>query len=185
MRVVFWSRARTPSSWRRLFAVCGILPNCVLASGRLVAHAFSPIFPGSAPLVRWPKCMGASFMLRVLHVVHALDPGGAERLVIEMIRGMQNRVDSFVCCLDRAGDWAPEVQSLGVPVKTLVRKPGFHPLLGRKIAEIAREHRIDVLHCHQYSPFVYGSFARLLHPRLKLVFTEHGRLADAHISWRR
>lgn len=136
--------------------------------------------------MQWLRSTRASLMPKVLHVVHALDPGGAQRLVIEMIRGMQGRrIDSFVCCLDRVGEWAAEVQSLGVPVTTLARKPGFHPVLGRRIAELARANRIDVLHCHQYSPFVYGSFARLLDPRLRLVFTEHGRLADARISWRR
>jgi len=124
-------------------------------------------------------------MPRVLHVVHSLDPGGAERLVIEMIRGMRSRADFSVCCLDRSGEWVSEVQALGVPVWTIGRRPGFQPIVGKKIAEIAKADRMDVLHCHQYTPFVYGSLARLFHPQLSVVFTEHGRLADSRISWKR
>jgi glycosyltransferase involved in cell wall biosynthesis len=41
------------------------------------------------------------------------------------------------------------------------------------------------MHCHQYTPFVYGSLAKLLRPGTRLVFTEHGRLTDAPISWKR
>jgi glycosyltransferase involved in cell wall biosynthesis len=42
-----------------------------------------------------------------------------------------------------------------------------------------------VLHCHQYSPFVYGRIAKLWRPHLGLVYTEHGRLSDAPPSWKR
>ncbi len=45
--------------------------------------------------------------------------------------------------------------------------------------------KADVLHCHQYSPFVYGSLARLVRPGLRIVFTEHGRLSDAAPSKKR
>jgi glycosyltransferase involved in cell wall biosynthesis len=124
-------------------------------------------------------------MRSVLHVVHSLDPGGAERLVIEMIRAMKGRMESSVACLDRAGDWAGEARSLGAKVETIGRKPGFHPSLGLQIAAIAKDRHADVLHCHQYSPFVYGSLARVVHPRLRVVFTEHGRLANSRVSWKR
>jgi L-malate glycosyltransferase len=42
-----------------------------------------------------------------------------------------------------------------------------------------------VLHCHQYSPFVYGRVASIWNPRLKIVYTEHGRLSEARPSWKR
>jgi glycosyltransferase involved in cell wall biosynthesis len=42
-----------------------------------------------------------------------------------------------------------------------------------------------VLHCHHYSPFVYGRIAALAAPDLRLVFTEHGRLSDGRPSRKR
>lgn len=38
--------------------------------------------------------------------------------------------------------------------------------------------QLNVLHCHQYTPFVYGALARVRHPHLRVLFTEHGRTGD-------
>jgi glycosyltransferase involved in cell wall biosynthesis len=54
-----------------------------------------------------------------------------------------------------------------------------------QLARVAARHRAALLHCHQYSPFVYGRLARALVPGLQLVFTEHGRLSDAPASAKR
>jgi glycosyltransferase involved in cell wall biosynthesis len=73
----------------------------------------------------------------------------------------------------------------GVRVHVLGRRPGFQPGLGRRLARLAEEENCGVLHCHQYSPFVYGCLAKWFSPRLRLVFTEHGRLAGAEVSSKR
>lgn len=122
---------------------------------------------------------------RVMQLVLSLSPGGTERLVIEICRHLADRVESTVCCLDQPGAWAPEVEELGVPVLSLGRAPGFHPELAWRLSRILAERRIDVVHCHHYSPYVYGLLATLLHPRIRLVFTEHGRLSDDEPSRKR
>ncbi len=116
--------------------------------------------------------------LRVMHVVLSLEPGGTERLVIDISRRMNADVPTSVCCLDQAGAWAPQLRAAGIPVAVLGRRPGFHPALGLQIAELATAQGASVVHCHQYSPFVYGSFAGMRRPSLRIVFTEHGRLSD-------
>ena len=119
-----------------------------------------------------------------MHVVLSLSPGGTERLVIELCRQLRNRVDSVVCCLDEKGDWAAELESTGVPVVALHRRPGFRPSLARAIGRLAADHAIDVLHCHHYTPYVYGALSALLRP-VKVVFTEHGRLSGTTSSPKR
>jgi glycosyltransferase involved in cell wall biosynthesis len=121
---------------------------------------------------------------RVLQVVLTLSPGGTERLVIDLARRSSRFVDTAVCCLDEPGEWAGELARSGVPITVLGRRPGFRPTLGLRIARIALAHRADVIHCHQYTPFVYGSIAAL---RLQtaLVFTEHGRLSSGPPSNKR
>lgn len=123
--------------------------------------------------------------VRVLHVALALNPGGAERLVVELATRAPAGVASAVCCLDERGAWADDLESRGIRVFNLGRRPGFRPGLAWRLARLAAAEGIHVLHCHQYTPFVYGALARLAHPRLRLVFTEHGRLADAPPSPRR
>jgi glycosyltransferase involved in cell wall biosynthesis len=102
-----------------------------------------------------------------------------------MCRRLPPAFEVAVCCLDEAGAWGDELVSDGVTVVALRRRPGFRPELGRRIAQLAAEGGFDVLHCHQYSPFVYGRIATWWKPRLRLVYTEHGRLSDAPPSWKR
>jgi glycosyltransferase involved in cell wall biosynthesis len=118
--------------------------------------------------------------LRVLHVVLHLAPGGTEQLVIDMVARMQERhhVEVAVCCLDDEGPWSEKLKSRGIPVEAVRRQPGFHPLLGWAIARASARHRAEVIHCHQYTPFVYGTLAGIVRPGLRVVFTEHGRLYD-------
>jgi len=120
-----------------------------------------------------------------MHVVLSVGAGGTERLVIEICRRLGPKSAPVVCCLDRPGEWASELTSAGVAVEALNRRPGFHPSLGWRIARLAAQHRVSVIHCHHYSPYVYGATAKVLSPRLGLVYTEHGRLSDAAPSPKR
>ena len=121
----------------------------------------------------------------LMQLVLSLMPGGTERLTIEIVTRLSERFRIVVCCLDEAGEWAGELTQRGVPVVPLHRAPGFHPSLGARVARIAAEHRATLIHCHHYSPFVYGRIAALLDRRLGLIFTEHGRLSDAPPSMKR
>jgi glycosyltransferase involved in cell wall biosynthesis len=120
-----------------------------------------------------------------MHVVLNLTPGGTERLVVEMARRMAASIRAVVCCLEGAGPLAAELDEVGVPVIELHRRPGFRPSLGYRIARTADAHGATVLHCHQYTPFVYGQIARSIRRGLRLVFTEHGRSADGPPSRKR
>lgn len=124
-------------------------------------------------------------MPTVLQLVLSLNPGGTERLVLEIVKRLHSQVPMMVCCLDEKGAWASELESLGVPVHELRRAAGFRPSLGRQVARIAHRHRAGIVHCHHYSPFVYGCVAKLWRPGLRLIFTEHGRLSDAKPSGKR
>jgi glycosyltransferase involved in cell wall biosynthesis len=122
---------------------------------------------------------------RVLQVVLRLDPGGTERLVIEIVRRLHRRIPMAVCCLDAAGVWADRVASLGVQVHVVGRPPGFSPAVAHRIAAVAKAGGASVLHCHHYSPYVYGRLAALVTPGLGAIYTEHGRLSDRPPSIKR
>jgi hypothetical protein len=81
-------------------------------------------------------------------VVLSLDPGGTERLVVELARRLHPDLPMAVCCLDEPGAWAESLEGDGIPVTALRRSSGFHPMLGRALAIAAQEHHADVLHCH-------------------------------------
>jgi glycosyltransferase involved in cell wall biosynthesis len=123
--------------------------------------------------------------LTVMQVLLDLDPGGCERVVVELTRHLLPVGRVVVCCLDYAGRWAKDLEAMGVKVYALNRSPGFQPSLGRRLASLAAQHQVDVLHCHQYSPFVYGVLAGFLRPRLRLIYTEHGRRSEHDLSTKR
>src|SRR5205085_2489373 len=81
--------------------------------------------------------------LRVMHVVLSLDPGGTERLVIDISKTLIADAQPSVCCLDSPGAWARELEDEGVSVTALHRREGFRPGLGFEIARLADEQRID------------------------------------------
>lgn len=122
---------------------------------------------------------------RVAQLVLTLCPGGAERLAIELSRRLADRFGMAVICLEEPGALAQTLNASGIDVIAIRRRQGFRPWLARTIAELTRTHGIDVLHCQQYSPYVYGSLARLLRPSLRVIYTEHGRLGDGPPSLKR
>ncbi len=57
----------------------------------------------------------------VLQVVLALSPGGTERLVIEMVKRLRGWAEIEVCCMEQRGDWASEIEALGISLTPLER----------------------------------------------------------------
>jgi glycosyltransferase involved in cell wall biosynthesis len=119
------------------------------------------------------------------HVVLSLDPGGTEKLVIDLARRCSRRLGTFIYCLDRAGEWATQPAAEGIQVRVADRRPGFDRRLPFQLADFVAQDNVRVLHCHQYSPFVYGGLARVARRDLRIVFTEHGRLSAAPPSRKR
>jgi glycosyltransferase involved in cell wall biosynthesis len=120
-----------------------------------------------------------------MQLVLGLSPGGTERLVIELCRRLNHEMQSMVCCLDEPGAWATELTERGIPVVAMGRTPGFHPSLAFRLRDVMRTHAIEVVHCHHYTPYVYGVLAAALHRSVRVIFTEHGRLHGVGISTKR
>ena len=140
---------------------------------------------GARDSVRSGPAEAAEARIGVLHVVLTYTPGGGERAAIDIATRLASRFRIVACCLDAPGPWAHQLTERGIDVIPLNRRPGFHPALGWRIARLAKAQDVRVLHCHQYSPYVYGSLAALSRPGLRVVVTEQGRLSDSPPSRRR
>ncbi|SHK45958.1 Glycosyltransferase involved in cell wall bisynthesis [Marinobacter antarcticus] len=114
--------------------------------------------------------------LRVLHITFNMGIGGTEQVIRQLVQGMVSEgVESEILCIDgHIGPIGETLQQSGVPVHKVVRKQGFDWPLIKAIRKHLREGRFDVVHCHQYTPWMYGWLAALP-TRAKVVFTEHGR----------
>ncbi|HYL82066.1 MAG TPA: glycosyltransferase [Candidatus Acidoferrum sp.] len=123
--------------------------------------------------------------MRLLYVVHSLDIGGTERLVVDLVHQFRREASVTVCCLDRLGVWGEELRRQGIPVICLGRRPGLDLRAVWRLGMLLRRTEAQVVHCHQYPAFFYGVCASLLHRRSRILFTEHGRFHPDIVSLRR
>lgn len=115
-------------------------------------------------------------MIKIAHVTFDMRLGGAERVIFNLVR----KTNSFlyrveILCTDRpVGFFGDLLQSKGFRVSALGRNPGFDLSLAARIRRHIIDNKIDILHCHQYTPYVYGVIASIF-TGCRVVFTEHGR----------
>jgi glycosyltransferase involved in cell wall biosynthesis len=113
---------------------------------------------------------------KVAHLTFDMSIGGAEQVIVNLVSHTdQSKYDVSVICLQEPlGPLGRKLQNNGYVITSLERKPGLDLDLIRGLRDYIRRQHIDVLHCHQYTPFVYGVFSSLC-TRTRIVFTEHGR----------
>jgi glycosyltransferase involved in cell wall biosynthesis len=109
------------------------------------------------------------------YVVHSLDPGGTEKLVVEMSLAFAAEYRVVVFCLDEPGLWASRLRQNGIPVHCVWRQPGFDALVPGKLARLCRQYDVQLIHAHQCTPWFYAALSRLRYRRPKLLLEEHGR----------
>ena len=108
--------------------------------------------------------------------MHVMQVAGAEVLVKQIIERLSDRIEPTVICLDDVGELGYQLNDAGVTVEVLGRKPGLDTRVARRMADVVRDHDIELLHAHQYTPFFYAALARGIYDaKARIVFTEHGR----------
>ena len=112
---------------------------------------------------------------KLAYVVHTLNPGGTERLVVDMSIAFSAEFDMLVVCLDEPGTWAADVRARGIPVECVWREPGFDASLPGKLARLFRRQGTQIVHAHQCTPWFYAALSRLIESRPRLLLEEHGR----------
>jgi glycosyltransferase involved in cell wall biosynthesis len=101
---------------------------------------------------------------KVLMLVDALRPGGAERFLVGLAVGLpRDRYDVTVCATRASpGALADEVIAAGVRYETLGRSGRFDVTPFRRLVELLRDERYDVLHAHKFGSNLWGTvFGRL------------------------
>ena len=89
--------------------------------------------------------------IKVLHIVPMLSPGGAERVAVHIVRGLNpQRYEAVVvsfsgrlgCDLDRL------LEEAGVEVRYLGKRPGFDYRMYHRVVYALREYRPHIVHTH-------------------------------------
>ncbi len=113
--------------------------------------------------------------MRLLYVVHTLNPGGTEQLAVKMAIHFSQKYEVFVLCLDEPGLWSDKLRSQGIHVSSLWRQPGFDLRIAIRIASFCRRYSINAIHAHQFTPWHYVVISRFFYPFVQILLEEHGR----------
>ena len=120
--------------------------------------------------------------IQVLHVTFDMGIGGTEQVIRQLVThlpkaGYRHRI---LCIDGRIGPIGQELKAQGIDILSIGRTPGLDRRLISEIRKLILEHSVDLVHCHQYTPWVYGLLASIRTPA-RVVFTEHGRFyPDRH-----
>jgi glycosyltransferase involved in cell wall biosynthesis len=118
----------------------------------------------------------------ICQVLHTLNVGGAEVLAYRLALQLSDRYRFVFACLDEVGTLGEELKSKGFEVESLDRKEGLDFGCARRLAQYCGDNHVDLIHAHQYTPFVYSV---LSFRRPAVIFTEHGRFFPDYPSRKR
>ena len=121
-----------------------------------------------------------------MHLTYDMRIGGTEMVIKNLIEGSDSSLfDMSIYCIETPiGPWGIDMQNAGLAITSKARKPGFDISLIFAIRKHIKTYNIDLLHCHQYTPWVYGVLAAF-GTKTKVIFTEHGRFYPDSSSWKR
>ncbi|MCI0337012.1 MAG: glycosyltransferase [Acidobacteria bacterium] len=112
--------------------------------------------------------------VKILHVLDSLGIGGMERVVIDVVNGLDPaKFEQTVCCISRKGDAARYLRE-GAGCIDLGKGSEADHLMPLKIARVIRQERPDIIHTQSWSG-VDTAIAKLMTRGTRLVHSEHGR----------
>jgi glycosyltransferase involved in cell wall biosynthesis len=115
--------------------------------------------------------------LRILQISHDLNPGGLQRVVIDLAQGLRRLGhDAHICSLRGSGPLAAEIRARGIPLWEMPwPERGSDRRMFLKVMRLMREQGYDVAHTHNTQPFLDGGLAALLARVPVRVHTDHAR----------
>jgi len=115
----------------------------------------------------------------VMHLIDTLEPGGAERMAVNLANHLpQDRYRAFLCATRREGPLSGSIEPHVVHL-SLGRKWSFDIAAIRALARFIHENQIEILHAHSSSLFM-AALAAGFHQNVRIVWHAHcGRLVDS------
>ena len=126
-------------------------------------------------------------MIKVMHVITTLGPGGAENMLCGIASGMDGtKFQNEVVSLTGVLDLAEKMRALDVRVRTLRMKAAMpNPLLVVRLARWMRESKPDVIQTWMYHANLVGALAARLAGGVPVVWGIHHSTLDPRVDKRR
>jgi glycosyltransferase involved in cell wall biosynthesis len=95
--------------------------------------------------------------MNVLYYADSLQIGGKERQIVELLKGLKQRdINVLLACMDQGEFYEPDVKALNIPIRYLLRKMRWDPMLARRSYTLVKEFRPDVIHSNGMMSSAYA-----------------------------
>ncbi|HKN19727.1 MAG TPA: GT4 family glycosyltransferase PelF [Dissulfurispiraceae bacterium] len=119
----------------------------------------------------------------ILQLIESWGPGGAEKVLLELCRGVDKKHFYPVVILLHDGWLYDKLKESGIEAIVVSNKYSYDPLFLWELFGIIRKFKVDIIHSHEFMMNVYGSLAGLL-TGIPVIATVHGK-KYFHEHWRR
>ena len=100
---------------------------------------------------------------KVVYLAHTLAVGGAEEMVLNLVRYLPQEFERAVVCIDTPGPIGDEVRKTGVPFHSLGLQPGLRrPIDLLRLQQFIHECAPTIVHTFLLTASLYGRFAAML-----------------------
>ena len=111
---------------------------------------------------------------RVMYIAHSYEVGGAEDLVLNLVRHLPDRFEPMVCAIHDLGPIGHEIRAAGIPVTALGLNPGLRrPWDVARLRHFLRETQPQIVHTFLLTASLYGRFAAMLAGVPIVIGSEH------------
>ncbi len=114
--------------------------------------------------------------IRVLQLITGLPLGGAEKVLLDLCSNLDKDViENHVIGLNDEIDFKEDFIQNKIIVKNLNMTRDLKSFFktARFLNNYIKDKKIDVLHSHMFHPLIFALILKIMHPKLKIVFTSH------------
>jgi L-malate glycosyltransferase len=121
---------------------------------------------------------------RILFVNYSLSMGGIETMIIDMIRLLPaEQFQAEVAVFEGGGSLERTLEENGTPVHRLGKREGIDVGLFWRLRALIRNRKINVVHSHNYSAWLYCGVALRGLSDVRHIHTEHSGVAQSRIRY--
>jgi glycosyltransferase involved in cell wall biosynthesis/predicted ATP-grasp superfamily ATP-dependent carboligase len=110
----------------------------------------------------------------ILHLIECSGPGGAETILMNLVKSLDQKKYRSVICLLEDGWLNARLRERGFDTVIIPQRKGLHPGWIYKCIELIRQRKISLLHAHEFTLNTYGSIVSKL-TGVPIITTVHGK----------
>ncbi len=100
---------------------------------------------------------------RIIYLAHTLAVGGAEEMILNLVRYLPPEFERAVICIDDPGPIGAEIEKTGVPFRSLGLRPGvLRPFDLMRLQQFIHDCEPTIVHTFLLTASLYGRFAAML-----------------------